>query len=423
MATSYDVVVLGGGSAGEAVARGLAERHRSVAVVEHGLVGGECPYVACMPSKAMLRAAANGWSWQDAVRFRDEVTDHRDDSKTVQSLEEAGVDVIRGRGVITSPGTMTVSDRQLSYTDLVIATGAENVILELDGLDKDEVWTSDIALSSDERPERLLVLGGGPVGCELAQVYARFGSDVTLVESSEHLLPKDPDFVGAALRAALERDGVTVRLGTQLEAAPGDDVRLLVATGKKPRVSGLGLEVLGIEPDDEGALPVDDHCRVIAHVWAVGDVNGVAPFTHAANYQAKVVVDNITGTPRRADHRAIPRTVYTDPSVFCVGDTTGPPAARMRLGETARALVEQREDGEVAIYVDPSRRVLVGAAAVGPGADCWAGELTLAIRAEVPLDVLSDLVHAFPTFAEVLEPPYAEAATATTSQPTGSSDA
>ena len=423
MTTTYDVVVLGGGSAGEALARGLAERNRSVAVVEQGLVGGECPYVACMPSKAMLRAAADGCTWAEAIEFRDAVAEHRDDSNTVKSLEKAGVDVVRGRGLVTSPGTVTVNGRQLHYTDLVIATGAESVIPALDGLDKNAVWTSDIALSSDERPDRLLVLGGGPVGCELAQVYARFGSDVTLVESSKHLLPKDPGFVGDAVRTALQREGVTVRLGTELDAAPGDDVRLLVATGKKPRVQGLGLETLGVAPNDDGALAVDDRCRVIDHLWAIGDVNGVAPYTHAANYQAKVVVDNLTGTSRSADHRAIPRTVYTDPAVFCVGDTSGPPSARMRIGDTARAVVERRDDGEVALYADASRRVLIGAAAVGPGADSWAGELTLAIRAEVPLDVLADVVHAFPTFAEALAPPYAEVATVTDQPATGTSDA
>ena len=421
--SSYDVVVLGGGSAGEAVARGLRERERSVALVEHWLVGGECPYLACMPSKAMLRAAANGCTWEEAIRFRDDVADHRDDSGTERSLREAGVDVVRGRGAITSPGVVTVTGRQLRYDDLVIATGADSVVPELDGLARERTWTSDDALASDERPERLLVLGGGPVGCELAQVYARFGTDVTIVESSEHLLPKDPSFVGEAVRSSLERDGVTVKVGTELDSAPGDDVRLLVAVGKKPRVQGLGLEVIGVAPNSDGALGVDDRCRVIDHVWAVGDVNGVAPYTHAANYQAKVVVDNLTGTSRRADHRAIPRTVYTDPAVFCVGDTSGAPAARMRLGDTPRALVERRDDGEVALYADPSRRVLIGAAAVGPGADGWAGELTLAIRAEVPLDVLADLVHAFPTFAEVLEPPYAEVARVTHSPATGASDA
>jgi dihydrolipoamide dehydrogenase len=409
-ADPYDVVVLGGGSAGEAVARGLAERGRSVAVVEEHLVGGECPYLACMPSKAMLHAAAQGWSWADAVRFRDEVADHRDDTQTAQSLQEAGVDVVRARGVVTRPGAVRAGAQELRYRDLVVATGAQAVLPPLDGLDRAAVWTSDDALASDELPPRLLVLGGGPVGCELAQVYARFGAQVTLVESSEHLLPKDPPFVGATVCAALERDGVQVRLGEELDRAPDGDTRLLVAVGKKPRVEGLGLELLGVVPDEQGAIGVDERCRVIDHVWAVGDVNGVAPYTHAANYQAKVVVDNLTGRERRADHRAIPRTVYTDPAVFCVGDTSGEPAARMRLRDTARALVEERDDGEVALWVDPARRVVIGAAAVGPAADSWGAELTLAIRAEVPVDVLADLVHAFPTFAEALEPPYADLA-------------
>jgi dihydrolipoamide dehydrogenase len=265
-------------------------------------------------------------------------------------------------------------------------------------------------MSSAELPDRMLILGGGAIGCELAQVYARFGARVTLVESSDHLLPKEPAFVGDVVRASLERDGVTVRVGEQLEHAPDDGTLLLVAIGKKPRVAGLGLEQLGVEPDDSGALPVDDRCRVTDHVWAVGDVNGVAPYTHTANYQAKVVVDNLTGGERRADHRAIPRCVYTDPAVFCVGDTSGEAAAHMEVSETARAFVERRRDGAVALYVDPTAGVLVGAAAVGPGADAWGGELTLAVRARVPVDVLADLVHPFPTYAEVFEPPYADVA-------------
>jgi pyruvate/2-oxoglutarate dehydrogenase complex dihydrolipoamide dehydrogenase (E3) component len=428
---SFDIVVLGGGSAGEAVARQLADHGAAVAVVESGLVGGECPYLACMPSKALLRAAADGRPWPDAVRFRDEVAKHRDDSSAAKSLQEAGVEVVRGRGVVTRPGLVQVGPRVLRWTDLVVCTGAGAVIPPLDELHADDAnpvphWTSDQALSSDELPARLLLLGGGPVGCELAQVYARFGSEVTVVESGPRLLPTEPAFVGAALRDALTADGVRVRVGAEAtgvrrsahgvvvtvggDEIPGD--RLLVAIGKRPRVQGLGLEALGIEPNDDGALGVDDRCRVIDHVWAAGDVTGVAPFTHTANYQAKIVATNLTGGARRADYRAIPRVVYTDPAVFCVGRTGDPSTveASMEVADTARATVEGRVDGRLVLYADPDRRVLVGAAVVGPAADEWAAELALAVRAEVDLDVLADVVHAFPTFGEALEQPYAELA-------------
>jgi dihydrolipoamide dehydrogenase len=419
----FDVVVLGGGSAGEAIARGLAERAVTVAVVEDRLVGGECPYLACMPSKAMLHAAADDRGWADAVRFRDEIAEHRDDSATAKSLTEAGVEIVRARGVVTGPGALLAGPRRLSFRELVVCTGAGATTPPIDGIDDVDVWTSDDALSSDELPGTLVVLGGGPIGCELAQVYARFGSTVTILESAEHLLPNEPAFVGAVLQEALERDGVRVHTGAQARGVRRKDSRtiavqidgrevtgdrLLVATGKKPRVSGLGLERLGIQPDDSGALAVDDRCRVVDAVWAAGDVTGVAPYTHTANYQAAVVVANLLGGDRRADYRAIPRVVYTDPATFCVGSTddTNALTASADLGDTARASIEGRRQGRVVLYADAERRVLVGAAAVGPRADDWAGELALAVRAEVDLDLLADLVHAFPTFGETLEPAY-----------------
>jgi pyruvate/2-oxoglutarate dehydrogenase complex dihydrolipoamide dehydrogenase (E3) component len=410
MAEDHDVVVLGGGSAGETLAQELVSRGKAVALIEDRLVGGECPYYACMPSKAMLRAAGEGMSWTDAIKLRDEVAAHRDDSDAATALVEAGVDVVRGRGVITRAGTVQVGARELSCRDLVIATGAQTVLPDLPGLDKRQTWTSDDALSVDELPDRLLILGGGPVGCELAQIYAAFGSDVTVVESTERLLGKEPNFVGDIIADALQSRGVVLRLDQSLERAPDDGTRLIVATGKKPRVDGIGLERLDVEPDDSGAIPVDDRCRVIDHVCAIGDVNGIAPFTHSANYQARVVADNLTEGERRMDTRAIPRTVYTDPAVFCVGDTSGEPAATMRVGETARAAVTGRDDGLVALYADDKRGVLVGAAAVGPDADAWAGELTVAIRAEVPVAVLADVVHPFPTYAEALHAPYSDLA-------------
>jgi pyruvate/2-oxoglutarate dehydrogenase complex dihydrolipoamide dehydrogenase (E3) component len=367
-----------------------------------------------MPSKALLRmtglrAAGNGPSWQDAVAFRDEVAAHRDDSSTAKSLHDEGVEVVRGPGIVAAPGHVRVGTRDLRCDEIVIATGAAAVIPPLEGIDDIEVWTSDDALSSNELPARLLILGGGPIGCELAQVYARFGSDVTVVESDPQVLPREPRFVGEEVRRALERDGVHICAETQLDRAPADaDTRFLAATGKRPRVEGIGLESLGIVPNEDGAVPVDERCRVIDRVWAVGDVTGIAPYTHAANYQAGVVVDNITGRERRADYRALPRTVYTDPAVFSVGRTDPELViAGTDLGETARAAVEQRSDGRVELFADPNTRTIVGAAAVGQSADTWAAEITLAIQAEVDIDTLADVVHAFPTYGEVLEPAYA----------------
>lgn len=425
MADDVDVVVLGGGSGGEAVARRLAGAGRSVALVEERLVGGECPYFACMPSKAMLRAATRGMSWPDAVAFRDDAADHRDDSDTVRQLEDTGVEVIRGRGVIPGMGELMVGPRTLRWRDLVVATGAAPTRPPIDGLaDVPDVWTSEDALSSDELPRSLVILGGGAVGCELAQIYARFGSEVTLVETAERLLANEPDFVGDTIATALRSDGVSVALGATVQAvdaanglvrvrcedgSSSSGERLLVAVGKQPRVEGLGLERLGLTPSPDG-LATDERCRVIDRVWAVGDVTGVAPYTHTANYQARIVADNLTGTTARADYSAIPRTVYTDPAVFCIGDTSGDGAisAHMEVGDTARAVIAQRDDGHVRLYADPRRRVVVGAAVVGPDADAWAAELTVAVRARVDIDILADVVHAFPTFGESLEPAYTE---------------
>lgn len=428
MSERYDVVVLGGGSAGEAVARELAGRGRTVAVVENGLVGGECPYLACMPSKAMLHAAASGRPWADAVRFRDEVAEQRDDSSTAKSLADAGVAVIRERGALTGPGQVRCGDREVEADHVIVATGAATAPAPVEGLAEAEFWTSDDALAGADLPASLAILGGGPVGCELAQVYARFGAAVTVIEPADRLLPGEPRVVGETIRSALAHDGVDVRTGQEPRRVTRDDdgvtvtlaggatvtaERILVATGKKPRVRDIGLDTVGIAPDDRGALPVDAQCRLTADgnpvdgLWAAGDVTGIAPFTHTANYQAKIVAANICGETRRADYRAVPRVVYTDPAVFCVGRTDdGLRTAAFPVRETARAIVAERTDGCVTLFADGPR--LVGAACVGPEADHWAAELTLAIRAEIDLAVLRDVVHAFPTFSEALEPAYDE---------------
>jgi dihydrolipoamide dehydrogenase len=453
---SFDVVVLGAGSAGETIATQLAEAGRSVALVEALRVGGECPYVACMPSKAMLRSAHarseaqqlddlgagcaelddHGEAYRAAAARRDEISEHRDDAKAADAAEQAGIALVRGVGRIARPGVVVVDGWELGYRDLVLATGSSAVIPDVEGLDEVPTWTSDEALAATERPDALLVLGGGAVGCELAQVHVRFGATVCLVEPAAQLAGKEEASIAALLADVLRDDGVDVRLGTEvrrLERTPEgrarahlsdgsavDVDRVLVATGRRPNTKDLGLESLGITPDDKGALPVDEHCRVQGqqHVWAAGDISGVAPYTHTANYQARIVVANLLGGDRVADYRAIPRAVYTAPAVASVGrtaeqareDGVEPLTAVMDVGETARSLSDGAGGGRLVLTADRRRGVLIGAAAIGPHADEWLAEATLAIRAEVPLHVLADVVHAFPTFGEAFEPPLRELA-------------
>jgi pyruvate/2-oxoglutarate dehydrogenase complex dihydrolipoamide dehydrogenase (E3) component len=451
----FDVVVLGAGSAGEWVARELAAAGRRVAAVEAARVGGECEYVACMPSKALLSSAAaraaarrlpdlagagsaprldgDDAAYRAAVKHRDEAAAHRDDRDSAAELTGGGVVLLRGRGVVVRPGVVVVDGQELGFTDLVIGTGSTPVRPPVDGLADIPTWTSDEALSSAERPASLVIMGGGAVGCELAQVYARFGCAVTLVEAGNQLAGDEEPSIAALLAEVLRADGVDLRLRVQVERAEAEGGaarlhlsdgavvradRVLLATGRRPTTDDLGLDVLGIEPGDAGELRTDERCRVVGqdHVWAAGDVTGIAPFTHTANYQARVIVDNLLGRERVADYRAIPRAVYTDPAVASVGLTVeqareqGMEAvtAAMDLREVARAGVEDVRWGRLVLTADRAAGVLVGAAAIGPHADEWLGEAVLAVRARVPLAVLADLVHAFPTFGEGYEVPLRE---------------
>ncbi len=507
----FDVVVLGGGTAGVHVAAEVATGGRSVALVEAGLVGGESPYLACLPSKTLLEAAGRGEAWENAVARRDEVTSHLDDSSAAGRLTEAGVTLLRGTGQVTRPGTVAVTTYpengggpdgpsgpgptvEIGYTDLVLSTGSEPVAPPIEGLADIGAWTSAEAMSGPDLPRRLVVLGGGSAGCELAQIYASFGSQVTLVEAEKVLLPAEATFTGEILAEALRRTGVDVRLGSAavkaerldeeglaLTVADGSRIeadRVLLATGRRPRVSGLGLNALGVEVKPGTAIPVDTTCRVVAKggvsatdqatdhaadqatdgpaeratgeangqatkangqatkangqasgratgLWAAGDVTGLGTHTHTARYQAGVVAANILGRRREADYRAIPRAVYTMPSVFAVGASPQGAAeagitlvsAGADLQTTARALVAGEETGRVELYAHPDSKLLLGAAAVGPNAPDWMGELTVAIRAGVPLPVLADTVHAFPTYSEALEPVLRELAGKLTAQP------
>ena len=450
----FDVVVIGTGSAGKPLAGELARAGRSVLAIEQALVGGECAHLACIPSKAMLlsarrhraRTGPGGSSTPDraayaeAVANRERTTRHRDDSGEATDLEKDGVTLVRGRAVVDGR-SVTVDSPLLSgpvrwRQALVLATGAEAVVPPIDGL-AEAAWTSPDALSGDELPDRLTVLGGGAIGCELAQVYASFGSAVTLVEAAGTLLPRESDWVGRAMADTLRRVGVDVRTSTEVTSvasgpagavlvrtAAGDSIpadRILVAVGKKPRTDGFGLESLGIEPAGNGALEVDARCRVITadgpldDVHAIGDLTALAPYTHTANYHARIVAAHLLGHGTDADHVGIPRVVYTDPPVLCVGETdTGEKPALAEYFDatgTSRAAIErtlEQDDDRPAglqLIADPHTGVLIGAAAIGPEADSWAAELALAVRTRTTVHTLAQALHAFPSWTEAIHVP------------------
>lgn len=365
-----------------------------------------------------------------AVARRDRISDHRDDSGAARSLSQAGVTLLRGEGQIAADGVVVVDGREVGWHDLVVATGSRPTRPDIDGLHTVPTWTSDEALSSAHRPESLLIIGGGPVGCELAQLYARFGTRTIVVELGPQLAAREEPAVAKRLGDILRADGVDVRLevgvrsvtstpsgGAQVLLSDGtrpEVERLILATGRHPDTEGLGLDCLGVVVGPSGLIAVDDTGRVRGRqdVWAAGDVTGTAPFTHVANYQARLISDNLLGGTRHADYRAIPRAIYTDPPVASVGRTTADAAeagidvvrVSLDLSEVARATTEGGPSGLLVVIADRENNAVVGASAIGPRADEWLTEMTLAIRAQIPIDVLADVIHAFPTFSEAYEP-------------------
>lgn len=431
--------MIGSGSGGRALARRLADAGLRLAMVEEELVGGECPYWACMPAKALLRpaeavaAAARAPGVEARIRgfapvsaFRDEVTSRRRDAEKAARYAGYGVDVIRGRARLAGPGRVALSGGELLSTErVVVATGSAPVVPPIDGLADVPYWTNREATAMAAVPESAVVLGGGPVGVELGQMLARYGSRVTLIESADRLLSQEEPEVGALLAERLRAEGLDLRPGVEARAVHGDGAavrvrlgdggevgaaRVVVATGRRPRVDELGLETVGIDPGEDG-IRVDARCRAGPGVWAVGDVTGVAPFTHVAAYQARVAAADILGRPAAADYRAVPRVVFSDPEVACVGLTRAQAdaagwqtvAASVDLGEMERATTYGRGvGGRFGVLADAPSRTLVGAWAVAPLASEWIHAAVLAVKAEIPLDVLRDTIVQFPTFSEAL---------------------
>lgn len=454
-----DVLVLGGGSAGEAVATQLAAAGVDVTVVESRLVGGECPYFACIPSKAMVVAAElrarlrdahelgasdapldpgdGAAAYRIAAARRDEKAVHHDDADHVESLREAGVTLRRGFGRVVGPGRLEVTGHdagEVAFRRLVLAIGTTAVMPDIPGLQDADPWTYEQAWSATDLPASMLVVGSGAVGLEIAQVHARFGCEVTLIDREQPAGGREEPEVADDVVEALRADGVDVRVGVELtrvepaeqggwratvgEGEEEEEVvvveRIVMAVGMRPELRGLGLEEVGIDP--EAPLEVDDRCRVDGRddLWAIGDISGVAPFTHTANQQAEVAAANLSGGDRRIDARAIPRTVYTRPEIAGAGHTRATAeeagidavAIAFDLADTARGWVDDARAGRLVLLADRADRTLIGASMAAPSAGESIAELALAVQARCTVEDLIDVIHPFPTWSEGFGPAF-----------------
>ena len=440
MAEKFDAIILGMGPGGEVVAGRLLGAGKKVAVVERELLGGECAYWACIPSKTLLRPpevkgeATRAFGTGTPELYLEKIFDYRDyiirnldDSGEVKSYEEMGATVVRGEGRLDGPGRVEVNGETLEADHVIVATGSASNILPIEGIEDVPMWTNREATTTREVPERAVIVGGGPNGLETSQWLSRLGSQVTLVQSPDTLIDREDPQVSEIIRPILEEEGIDVRVGRRVEKArkedggavvtldDGEEIQtdvVVIVAGRTPRVEGIGLESVGVEVDEKG-LPVDDRCQVEGGpegLWAVGDVTGVMLFTHVAQYQGKIVAANILGGDRRADYRGIPRVVFSDPEIAATGLTEeearnqGIDVASINL-ELPKALArpvtyEKEPRGNLGLVVDRNERVIVGAWAVAPLAGEWIHQACLAVKTRMSVDTLLDSVFQFPTFSQ-----------------------
>ena len=436
-AERFDAVILGAGPGGEVALNTLAKEGLRIALLEENVIGGECSNWGCIPTKTLLRPTelkgksmraagvmTPALEWPELSAYRDYMVSDHDDSKRIAGYEARGVTVVKERGRIAGPGQVDAKGRVLETDAIIVATGSEAVVPPIPGLAESGYWTNREATDLTDIPESAVVIGGGAVGIELAQFLARFGSRVTLVQGAERLADREAPEIGDYLGEILEGDGIDLRLSVHAQGvrvengirvvelddgteAAGDIV--IVAVGRRPRTQDLGLDTVGIEPTKRG-ISVDERCRAGDGIWAIGDVTGIAAFTHVAKYQARIAAMDILGHPVKADYRAVPRVTFTDPEVAAVGMTEDdaraqgiePVSVTIDLPSSiARPYTfQENPDGKFGVVVDSEHGVLIGSWAVAPLASEWIHLAVLAIRAEIPVPVLKDTIAQFPSFSE-----------------------